>query len=658
MSAVPPSLRRTWRPRLVVLLLALLAAAPAVHVVLRSEPARRNLVYWDEFDTALAMLLRLHDRPSAGGVLRELFAINNEHRMVTSRALFAAGYALTGTVNFDVLNLAGNATLLGLVVLLVVHAGRGPREPVPPGVPGTPGQPGAPPEPWSGAGAEGKGTSGKTSSAVSVPAATAPCRPAPADAAGVAGTARAAAAEAGGVDAAGSSAGLFPAGSPMPRRLTLGLILAALLFQFQHYENFLWSGSSIDHFQVVLLAAAALVSVARGTRAGLFVGAGFATLATFTLAHGIATWIAGALLLRAVGDRRGAALWLGLAALAAAAFLYGFQLNRSQGFVSASPAGAGLVLRYWLTLLGMVPALGSKALAPWLGLGLLAAVAWLFRTGAFRREPAFFALLLFALGSLALIAVGRAQLAGETVFSRYLVLGATAWALTLFLAAVRLAPAARPQRPLALLLLPLAAFNVAANRAAAADTASWIECRDRAAASYLRHGEDGRGPLHLHPAPAHATALLRRAEAAGVYRFPPLCREVPFPRVAQPSTRLAYFVDQLAVTGDSVYASGWAALPGTTAVPGRLHLLLRSPATGGIRLFTTVTESRPDVAKATGEPGWTQAGFQFVRRRSELPAGEYQLGFLIEGPAGPEYVLTAHRVDLTAEGRALLATGE
>ena len=42
------------------------------------------------------------------------------------------------------------------------------------------------------------------------------------------------------------------AGKP-GRRLLLGMLLASLIFQLEHYENFLWSGSSIDHFQVMLL---------------------------------------------------------------------------------------------------------------------------------------------------------------------------------------------------------------------------------------------------------------------------------------------------------------------------------------------------------------------------------------------------------------------
>ncbi len=564
-APLPPDSMGAFRRRFAVTLLAVLALLPALHIVSHTAPARRDIVYWDEFDTALAMLLRVREEPTAGRVLGELFAVNNEHRMVTSRALFLASYALTGSVNFVFLNVVGNATLLGLIALLLVHA------------------------------------------------------------------------------------------RTAERRILLAVVLAALFFQLQHYENFLWSGASIDHFQVVLLAAAALVCLTRNTPRAIVAGAAFATLATFTLAHGTVTWVAGAALLWRLGQRRSLLLWLGLGAVAAAAFLYHFQLNRSQGFASASPAGALLVLRYWLTLLGAMPAFGHAALAPWFGGVLLGLVAWVFTRDPLRREPAYAALILFAVGSLALIAIGRAQLSGGVIFSRYFVLGGLAWGLTLFLLAQRYLTAAHPLRPTAWLLPPLALFNLSANVTFAAAADAWIECRDRATVSYLRHGEDGRGTLHLHPAPAHSTALLAAAARTGLYQLPPVCRPLLFPGTAKPSTRLAYFVDTMTVSPTSVFVTGWAALQGEISRRHKVYLVLASPT--GRLLFSTVTESRPDVAAATQQPGWVLAGFQFAQLRTQLPPGDYQVGFLIDGPSGPEFTLTAHRLDLTGPGRALLATG-
>lgn len=544
---------------------ALLALAPLLFIFQKTEPARRNIVYWDEFDTAIAMLLRIAEKPTAERVVGEMFAINNEHRMVTSRLLFAASYVTTGTVNFDFLNLAGNATLLGLVALLVVHA------------------------------------------------------------------------------------------RTRPRRIVMLLVLAAFYFQLEHYENFMWSGASIDHFQIVLLAAGSFVCVVRNTWAGIACGALLATLATFTLAHGVITWAVGALLLWRSRNSRGLLLWGGVAAAALIGFLVGFKFNEAQGFVAATPAGAAAVLRYWLTLVGAAPALGNLAVAPWLGAALLFVLYRLVRAHALRHEPAAFALLLFALGSLALIAVGRAQLSGGTVFSRYYVLSASVWAMALFILLVRYSHPRMPLVPLGWALPLLIVFNVFANRTFSASADSWIECRDRAAVRYLQHGVDGRGTFFLHPQPAHSTDLLKRAARSGIYTLPSMCLERPFPVNAKPSKRLTYFVDDMQVTDRSVYLTGWAALRDVGSKRHRLHVVLRSDS--ATHLFTAVSETRPDVAKATQQPGWEASGFQFARLRDRLPEGIFQVGFLIDGPDGPEFVMTAHRIDLTGEGKALLATG-
>mgnify|MGYP001566215699 CR=1 FL=1 len=118
---LPGVLPRWLTPRRIAIgLLVLLALAPVAHIWTRAAEAGRNVVYWDEFDTALALVLRLDDGITAGEFLRELFAVNNEHRMVTSRLVYAASYWLAGTVNFAVISFLGNACLLALCVVLVV----------------------------------------------------------------------------------------------------------------------------------------------------------------------------------------------------------------------------------------------------------------------------------------------------------------------------------------------------------------------------------------------------------------------------------------------------------------------------------------------------------------------------------------------------------
>ena len=548
------------------LLLVLLAFAPVAFIVLRVAHASRDIAYWDEFDTALSLVLQLDAGLGWRDFLGRIFEVSNEHRMVTSRLMFAASYWLTGTVDFAVVSWIGNASLLALCGLLV----------------------------WT------------MDSAV--------------------------------------------------RRLRLAVVLAMLLFQLEHYENFLWSGSSIDHLQVVLLVGAAVIGVAAGTRTGLLLGALCAVLATFTLAHGIVIWAIGAVMLAAARRFAHLGIWCAVGACAAAGFLAGFQLNTSQRFTELSLEGVLAVAHYWLTTLGCVPALGQTALAPWLGVALLLALVAVGIRGAARREAVAFPLASYAIVALALISIGRAAESGGVVHSRYYVLGALAWALVIFMWLEQLSP---PQRPLVLLwgCLPvLVAFNLAANRKFADKADTWLECRDRAAVGFKQHGVDGRGPFTLHPAPHHSTRLLHEAEQRGVYRMGPVCDEVKFPAHAKPSARITYFVEEVAVDGRAAAIAGWAAIPGLPSERGKLHVVLRSAT--GTHAFTTVTVTRPDVAAALKAPECTLSGFRFAQLRDALPTGEFQIGFLIEHDGGPEYIMTAHRVSLVGPGKALLATAD
>ena len=556
--------RLPFRPA--VLALVLCALAPVFFILARIGAATRDIVYWDEFDTALNLVVQLDSGLGWRDFFERMFAVSNEHRMVTSRLMFAASYWLTGTVDFAVIGWIGNASIIALCGLLV----------------------------WF----------------VETPA----------------------------------------------RRLRLGFVLAMLLFQLEHYENFLWSGSSIDHFQVVLLAGAAVIGLAANSRTGLLLGALCATLATFTLAHGIVVWPIGALMLARTRRWPHLGIWGGVAAGAAAGFFAGFHLNTSQRFADPSIAGAWLIARYWLSTLGSVPALGQAALAPWLGAGLLIAFSTIGWRGAARREPIAFPLAGFAMAALGLIAIGRAAESGGVVFSRYFVLSALAWALVIFMWLERFS---HPRRPLAVLwgcVPTLVLFNIVANHRFSRSADSWQECRDRAAVWFKQHGIDGRGPFTLHPTPAHATHLLQEAEQRGVYRMGPVCDEVDFPAEAKPSGRIKYYVEEAGVDTRVVAIAGWAAIPEVPTERGQLHLVLRSPTE--THLFTTVTVTRPDVAAVLERPGAAHAGFRFARLREALPEGEFQIGFLIETWAGSEYIMTDHRLRLVGEGQAMVATAD
>ncbi len=542
-----------------------IAALPVVYVATKAVLFSRNIVFWDEFDTVLDLILHI----DAGADWRELFnrfvAINNEHRMVTSRLMFAGSYWLTGTVNFHVIGAIGNLFLVGACALLVLSR------------------------------------------------------------------------------------------TGWESRVRMGVVLAFLLFQLEHFENFLWSGSSIDHFQVVLLGLGAIAAVARGTSAGVAVGAGLALLATFTLAHGTAAWAAGALLLLHRRRWNHLAAWCAAAVISLAAFLYGFELNPGHEFDAPTLSYSALVLRYWLALLGGPLTLGDAGFAPLPGLILLAGLGVLARRGAFTREPLAMFGAIFAVIALALIAAGRAKIAGPEINSRYLVLGALAWALFIFMLLELKATPSQPFRMLCCVAPALMAFNFAANARYFPLAESFTELRDRAATAFKHHGVDGRGVVRLHPGEGHADRLLRLAAERGVYRLPRVTHVVEFP-YARPSTRIVHHFDQLLATSRAITIGGWAAIPGEASERGQVHVVLKSEKS--LLVLTTVTLPRPDVVQAQEEPDWRLSGFRSVLGPQRLPAENFEIGVLIANGDYAEFIMTGHQLLLASGTPQTVPAGE
>lgn len=548
MKGVPSDFSRPARGRFAAIFLIVLALLPVAFVASTVAVANRNIVYWDEFDTALDLLLALDTGVDLQGFFERIFAINNEHRMITSRLLFALSWWTTGTVDFEFIGAVGNAFVVLLCVTLIASAG-----------------------------------------------------------------------------------------TPV-RRIRLAVILAALMFQLEHYENFLWSGSSIDHFQVVALAVGAIVGLARATKTGFAVAALLAVLATFTLAQGLVIWPVGAFMLWRARERTGFWIWLAVAAVTGLAFFQGFALN--EGHQIASQTGVGHVLLYWLALLGAPLALGYAPLAPYAGVLLLAGILWLGMRRAWHLEPVMLPVALYCIGALALIAIGRAEVAGGQLQSRYMVLSALAWAAAVFGAVEYATHPLRPWRVIIACLPVLAAFNIAANLRFAPAVESFVEGRDEAALRYKQYRQMSHSQFRLYPVPSRAEMLLKETTRRGLYALPRMCERTAIPG-AKPSDRILYHVDEVHADSPAVYISGWAAISGRTSRRGEIHLVLRSPT--GELIFNTVAKTRPDVVEAHGKPEWRDSGFRFAVDRSRLPAEELQIGILIKRGDQAEYIMTDHR---------------
>lgn len=441
----------------------------------------------------------------------------------------------------------------------------------------------------------------------------------------------------------GLSVVLIRAAGSAERRWAMALILAGFLFQLEHFENFFWAGSSIDHFQVPLLAGGALVLLAQGSRLAAL-GAGIlAVLATFTLAHGLVVWPVGALMLTV--DRRWRQLigWLVFGAVTGGVYFSTFEFNPAHHVDAFSLAGVVRIVRFWLELLGAPLALGEKGVARIFGAALLALLGWQAWSVGFRRERIALPLALWAIASLGLVAVGRANLADGVMSSRYYVLGALAWAMAIFTLHQRWNDAARPHRGLVWLIPGLAIFNLAANLKFSGEAGRWIADRDQAVTDFVRHGRDGTGPAKLHPHPDHATRVIRQAEELDVFEMPGESVESTLPATL-PGAGFSTNIDRLAVDEHMVTIDGWAAIAGRVARPGDVRLVLISP--NEKRVHTTTTVPRPDLIATFPGEKWGQAGFHFALRRWLLPSESYQVGFLIPTARGAELVMTEQRLEL------------
>src|SRR5687767_8717794 len=93
--------RVLFKPAAIVLMV--LSLVPAAFIGSRVAAATRNIAYWDEVDTAVQLVLNLDSGLGWRDFFGRIFEVSNEHRMVTSRLMFAGSYWLTGSVNFAVI---------------------------------------------------------------------------------------------------------------------------------------------------------------------------------------------------------------------------------------------------------------------------------------------------------------------------------------------------------------------------------------------------------------------------------------------------------------------------------------------------------------------------------------------------------------------------
>ena len=393
-------------------------------------------------------------------------------------------------------------------------------------------------------------------------------------------------------------------------RLVYAALLCLLIFQLQHFENQLLSYAAIDHYQVVLWAAVSLAALQRRGAVWVALAGLAATAGTFTLAHGLAVFPAGVVLL-ALGRRwRGLAVWAAWAVAAGILFFWLAKPVAPSGESLGSAAGLWAMVRYWLMLLGSVPGLEHPVLSPLLGLVGLGVAAGLASREGWRREPVLGAFLVFVLGATLLIAYGRFTLAAPQIAPRYFVQSALFWATLLTILAETAVPKHRFLQWALPVTLGVSAFNVVASTRYLPVAEDFFRRRLETIRYYDKWLTLGGAPHPIYPDYTQADQILNTALDKGIYRLqartsPPIAK-----RVQSKEQAMAYYLDEVVLADRRLHVRGWM-LPNEKGQEDLQPYLVLKTADREF-VFQGRRQRRPDVAKDFNRPDALNSGFVFA----------------------------------------------
>jgi len=307
------------------------------------------------------------------------------------------------------------------------------------------------------------------------------------------------------------------------------LIASLVLYALTQSENWLW-GFQLSWFLVNACALGAVAMLDGTELRALRVAAavGTALIASFSLIFGFAVWIAGAVVLALHRARLSLLVWLLLALVASAAFLWHYHRPAFEnGWIANAPAplfdGVGFVLVYLGAPLGIF---GGPYLSGALGVALLAAFAYALSTGERGGSAPWIALLAFALVAATFEMIGRGGTGVEAALAfRYTTPSSLAWIGLVGLLATSKPPTPQPMRRA--FAIGAVALFVAANCAGAFEALQLIGAQ-HAAYIVLRNPaayDDEELALYVNwPPLLRAQAAALRAAGLGPYHDPAFSR--------------------------------------------------------------------------------------------------------------------------------------
>ncbi len=423
---------------------------------------------------------------------------------------------------------------------------------------------------------------------------------------------------------------------------------ALILLHLQHHENLFSSYASIDHYQIVLHTTVCLLLLQRTERWALWAAVLFAGFAVFTLTHGLAVMIVGALLLALAGRRREVVQWCIACAVIFGAFAFAFTSAKLMAPVAWSLPAVGRLLWYWLTMVGGVVSLGAPSAAAWSGLGLLAVLGLALLRGAWHRDPFLTGVALTALLGMAFIAYGRFAAPGvPALSSRYMVQSGLAWVAVILLALRALPRPGWSRAGAWVALLAAGAINVLANQRFAYEAWEFSQRRVDAAHVIEETGSMAGLKRPIFPKTALGDQILAISARERLYELD----VEPSHEVVAPDGfelyPIVFSIDKLTVSRGHVHFRGWMLTK--EMISTELQPYLQTVQGGRTRLFRGRVEWRPDVEKAYPDrPDALRSGFYFTVPLSQLDSGPQSLRVVLIGSRRVLYNETQRVIDVPA----------
>jgi hypothetical protein len=421
---------------------------------------------------------------------------------------------------------------------------------------------------------------------------------------------------------------------------------ALVLLHLQHHETLFSSYASIDHYQVVFHTTVCLWLLQRLERWALPAAVLFAGFAVFTLTHGVAVMIVGAVLLALAGRRLDGVQWCVACALIFGVFSFVFTSATLIAPVTWSLPAVGRLLWYWLTMVGGVMSLGSPSVAAWGGIGLLAVLGLALGRGAWRRDPFLTGVALTAILGMAFIAYGRFTATGvPALSSRYMVQSGFAW-IAVGLLVLRALPQSGWGRAGAwLVLLGAGAMNVLANQRFGYE--AWEFSQRRVDAAYVIEETGSMAGLKrpIFPKTSLGDQILAISAREGLYELD----VEPSHEVVTPERLelypIVFSIDKLTVSRGHVHFRGWMLTK--EKISTELQPYVQVVQGDRTRLFRGRVEWRPDVEKAYPDrPDALRSGFYFTVPLSQLDSGPHSLRVALIGSRRVLYNETQRAIEV------------